>query len=69
MAVSTTEQVGTWDGQELSATCFIDGAWVDGDADGTDVLDPATERSLARVRFASTAQVVENGRRRYPAGL
>ena len=59
MAVSTTQQLGTWNGQELSATCFIDGAWVDGDADGTDVLDPATERSLARVRFASTAQVEE----------
>ena len=72
MAVSTERHAGTWNGQELSASCFIDGAWVDGEGDGsTNVLDPATERSLASVRFASTEQValaVEAARRAFDRG-
>lgn len=56
MAVSTAPQTHGWNGQEVATTCYIDGAWVDGEGDATAVLDPATEHVLASVRFASAAQ-------------
>ncbi|MBI5104874.1 MAG: aldehyde dehydrogenase family protein [Solirubrobacterales bacterium] len=47
-----------WAGQDLQASCYIDGAWVEGQADETTrVVDPATEALLADMGFASVAQV------------
>jgi aldehyde dehydrogenase (NAD+)/betaine-aldehyde dehydrogenase len=58
VATSTVDRPQTWTGQELSASCYIDGEWVHGaDAAISDVLNPATEESLARLRFASVGQV------------
>jgi aldehyde dehydrogenase (NAD+)/betaine-aldehyde dehydrogenase len=58
MTLSTTTEPGRFRGETLAASCFIDGRWVDGDAgSGTDVLDPATEETLAHAHFASVAQV------------
>ena len=55
---ATIERSHTWTGQELTASCYINGRWVEADGEGSArVLDPATERTLAQVRFASTAQV------------
>ena len=72
MATSTVDRPRAWDGQELSASCYIDGEWVQG-ADGAvaDVLDPSTEQSLARLRFASLGQVqqaVDAARRAFDDG-
>jgi aldehyde dehydrogenase (NAD+)/betaine-aldehyde dehydrogenase len=53
-----TDRTDSWRGQELSASCYIDGEWEQGgDAHVADVLDPATEASLASLRFASPTQV------------
>jgi aldehyde dehydrogenase (NAD+)/betaine-aldehyde dehydrogenase len=42
----------------VSASCFIDGSWIQGEEEAiADVLNPATEASLVRMRFASSAQV------------
>lgn len=72
MAVSTQQDAGTWHGQDLGPSCYIDGAWVDGaSGDSTNVLDPSTERSLASVNFASTdqvAQAVDAARRAFDRG-
>ena len=58
MATSTVDTPQALDGQELSASCFIDGAWVQGEGDSlADVVNPATEQSLVRMRFAATSQV------------
>jgi aldehyde dehydrogenase (NAD+) len=58
MSVTTAPQPGLWTGQDLTASCFIDGAWVDGDSgESTRVVDPATEALLANVSFASVEQV------------
>ena len=58
MTVSLEPPPGLWTGQDLTASCYIDGAWVDGEAgQSTRVVDPATEELLADVSFASVAQV------------
>ena len=58
MATPTVDRTHTWSGQELSASCFIDGEWEQGHDDAVaDVLNPATEESLACLRFASMSQV------------
>ncbi|MGH2761686.1 MAG: aldehyde dehydrogenase family protein [Thermoleophilaceae bacterium] len=58
MATSTIERTDTWSGAELTASCFIDGSWVAGEGEQVaDVLNPATEDSLAKLRFASRGQV------------
>ncbi|HEY1510928.1 MAG TPA: aldehyde dehydrogenase family protein [Solirubrobacteraceae bacterium] len=58
MATSTIDTPQELDGQELSASCFIDGAWVQGEGEShADVVNPATEESLVRMRFATTSQV------------
>jgi aldehyde dehydrogenase (NAD+) len=58
MATSTIDEPRTLSGQELSASCYIDGAWVQGGGDAVaDVVNPATEESLVRMRFASAEQV------------
>jgi aldehyde dehydrogenase (NAD+)/betaine-aldehyde dehydrogenase len=58
MATSTIDEPRTWSGEELTNSCFIDGAWVQGADDSVaDVLNPATEESLVRMRFASAEQV------------
>jgi aldehyde dehydrogenase (NAD+)/betaine-aldehyde dehydrogenase len=55
---TTISEPQTWHGQELSESCFIDGAWVQGEADSAvDVVNPATEQSLAHLRIASDQQV------------
>jgi aldehyde dehydrogenase (NAD+) len=72
MAVTTQQQAETWNGQDLSASCYIDGAWIEGQSgESTTVVDPATERPLASVSFASTAQVeqaVDAARRAFDRG-
>ena len=56
MATSTIDTPQELDGQELSASCFIDGAWVQGEGEShADVVNPATEESLVRMRFAATS--------------
>jgi aldehyde dehydrogenase (NAD+) len=69
---ATIERSRTWVGQDLTASCYIDGRWVDAEGEGSaHVLDPATEQTLARVRFASTAQVraaTEAARRAFDRG-
>jgi aldehyde dehydrogenase (NAD+)/betaine-aldehyde dehydrogenase len=61
-----------WKGQDLTTGCFIDGAWVEAQGDHvTAVVNPATEELLARVRFASVAQVadaIEAARRAFDDG-
>jgi aldehyde dehydrogenase (NAD+)/betaine-aldehyde dehydrogenase len=58
VATSTIDTPQELDGQELSASCFIDGAWVQGEGEShADVVNPATEESLVRMRFATTSQV------------
>src|SRR5690348_7100063 len=58
MSVTTEQTPGLWTGQDLTASCYIDGRWVDGEAgDATRVVDPATEALLANVSFASVPQV------------
>jgi aldehyde dehydrogenase (NAD+)/betaine-aldehyde dehydrogenase len=60
MATSTTDARSITTGQELSESCFIDGSWVQGADDlVADVLNPATEESLAQLRFASGDQVLQ----------
>ena len=55
---TTTHGAPPWTGEELTASCFIGGRWLDADDEqATDVVDPSTEERLARVRFASVAQV------------
>ncbi len=72
MSVTTAPEPGLWTGQDLTASCFIDGTWVDGEADdSTRVVDPATEALLARVSFASVAQVeqaIAAAKRAYEGG-
>jgi aldehyde dehydrogenase (NAD+)/betaine-aldehyde dehydrogenase len=58
MTISSAERPTSAGGKEVEASCYIDGRWVQGGADAdTDVLNPATEESLARLRFASGEQV------------
>ena len=58
MSVTTEQTPGLWTGQDLTASCYIDGRWVDGEAGAaTRVVDPATEALLANVSFASVPQV------------
>ena len=58
MATSTIDRSQELTGQELSESCYIDGAWVQGEHDHVaDVLNPATEESLVRMRFASARQI------------
>src|SRR5215217_2408160 len=58
MATSTTTDTARWTGDELAASCYIDGAWTQGGGDGAvDVVNPSTEESLARMRPASLEQV------------
>ena len=60
MTITTAETSRKWNGEELPQSCYIGGRWVAGAADEfSTVIDPATERSLARIRFASVAQVEE----------
>jgi aldehyde dehydrogenase (NAD+)/betaine-aldehyde dehydrogenase len=54
----TTQTASRFRGETIATSCFINGRWVDGQSTlSTDVLDPATEASLARVSFASVEQV------------
>jgi aldehyde dehydrogenase (NAD+) len=58
MATSTIEASTALDGQEATQSCYIDGAWVQGESDAvTNVIDPSTEESLVRLRYASVEQV------------
>jgi aldehyde dehydrogenase (NAD+) len=58
VATSTVDAPQALHGQELSASCFINGGWVQGEAEAaSNVVNPATEESLVRMRFASTGQV------------
>jgi aldehyde dehydrogenase (NAD+) len=58
MATSTIEPLSTYNGQEAAESCYIDGAWVQGDSEhATNVLDPSTEESLLRLRYAGREQV------------
>lgn len=71
MATAVTDSIDRWDGGELSRSCFVDGAWSDGEGAATRVVDPATEATLADVRFASERQVraaIAAARRAFDAG-
>jgi acyl-CoA reductase-like NAD-dependent aldehyde dehydrogenase len=72
MAVSTLPAATALDGHEATESCYIDGAWVQGDsAVVADVLDPSTEESLIRLRLASVEQVraaIGAARRAFDAG-
>ena len=58
MATSTIEAPTALDGQEATQSCYIDGAWVQGESDAVaNVIDPSTEESLVRLRYASVEQV------------
>ena len=58
MATATKTDTRKWQGEEIAASCFINGKWVEGaDEAFTNVIDPTTEKSLAKVRFASVNQV------------
>lgn len=60
MLSTTSDSVRIWNGDPLLSSCFIDGRWVEGAAgELTDVLNPANERSLARVKAASPAQAAQ----------
>jgi aldehyde dehydrogenase (NAD+)/betaine-aldehyde dehydrogenase len=58
VATSTADIPQTRNGEELAASCFIDGAWIQGEGEAhANVINPATEVSLVRMRFASGRQV------------
>ncbi len=60
MTTSTIEQPRAWSGDEVTASCYVNGRWVQGDGEeAADVVNPATEESLAKLRFASIGQVEE----------
>lgn len=72
MASALTNNDLALDGQEVSESCYIDGAWVAGEGEKlVDVLNPATEASLAKLRLASGQQVesaIAAARRAYDSG-